>query len=348
MDILHPVGSECKIFFTLSGYLITSILLQSRSSSPAAFFGTFYWHRALRILPVVYLLLFVCGICYLLTSQPSSFEHDWPWILAFLGNFARMRTTDLGPSLVHLWSLAVEQQFYLVWPVLIFFLPPKWFRATVLAILILTPMVRILLFEHFLHTGYESDSAGKAAYVLPLAQFDAFAAGAAITLWNLDRITRPGRWFLLMLAITAATGFLVLFSSYHAGHGAFIASFGYAMFLVQDYGYVWGYSLLNVLSMLGIICALRGVGPTWAVENVPIVWLGKISYGVYVYHLPMLLLGNYFLERLEIRNTGMIRPLYFIFWVGAVIATANVSYRFFEIPILKYKDYWKNRIAVSV
>ena len=337
-----------QIFFTLSGYLITSILLASRSRSPAEYFGTFYWHRALRILPVVFLLLLACGLCYLLSSQPPSFADDWPWILSFLGNFARMRATDLGPPMVHLWSLAVEQQFYLVWPVLIFFLPPKWFRATVFAILILTPMVRLLLFQYFLHAGYGSTVAGKGAYVLPLAQFDAFAAGAAIPLWNLDRLANPGKWFLLTLAAAGVAGFLVLFSSYHAGEGVFIASFGYAMFLVQDYGYVWGYTLLNVLSMLGIICALQRVGPTWIVENKPIVWMGKISYGVYVYHLPMLLLGNYYLQQLDIKNTGIVRPLYFFLWIGAAIALANLSYRRFEIPILGFKDYWKNRLAVSV
>jgi len=100
--------------------------------------------------------------------------------------------------------------------------------------------------------------------------------------------------------------------------------------------------------MLGIICALQRVGPTWIVENKPMVWMGKISYGVYVYHLPMLLLGNYYLQQLDIKNTGIVRPLYFVLWIGAAIALANLSYRRFEIPILGFKDYWKNRLAVSV
>ena len=335
-----------QIFFTLSGYLITSILLKSRSRSPTEYFGTFYWHRALRILPVVYLLLVVCGLAYAFSSRPSSFIADWPWILSFLGNFARMREIDLGPPLVHLWSLAIEQQFYLIWPILIFFLPPKWFRTTVFAFLILTPLVRYLLFQYFLLVGHETAYAGKAAYVLPFAQFDAFAAGAAIPLWNLDRLAKPGKWFLSALALTAAAGFLVLFSSYYAGHGAFVASFGYAMFLVQDYGYVWGYSLLNILSMLGIICAIKRVGPTWVLENELLVWIGRISYGVYVYHLPTLLLGNYILEQLGIKNVGIIRPLYFLLWIGVVFAAANFSYRWFEIPILRFKDHWRNKSAV--
>ena len=335
-----------QLFFTLSGYLITSILLQSRNRSAAEYFGTFYWHRALRILPVVYLLLLICTVVYVFSSQPSSLFPDWPWILSFAGNFARMREMDLGPPFVHLWSLAVEQQFYFIWPILIFFLPLKWFRNTVFAVLILTPLIRYLLFQYFLYVGNDAAFAGKAAYVLPFAQFDAFAAGAAIPLWSLDRLAKPAKWFSLSLALAAAGGFITLFSSYLAGRGVFLESFGYAMFLVQDYGYVWGYSLLNVLSMLGIICVLQQVAPTRVLAHKSLAGLGRISYGVYVYHLPMLLLGNYLLERLNIKNVGMIRPVYFLLWVAAVIAISNCSYRFFELPILKFKDYWSARSVV--
>src|SRR5262249_48645321 len=76
-----------QLFFTLSGYLITGILLSSGSQSEGRYFGTFFWHRALRILPVVYLLLIVCGLVFLASSSPASFAADWPWLVGFLGNF---------------------------------------------------------------------------------------------------------------------------------------------------------------------------------------------------------------------------------------------------------------------
>jgi len=329
-----------QIFFTLSGYLITTILLSNRSSSPSSYFGIFYWHRALRILPVVYALMLVCGVVYVLSSQPSSFGSDWPWLVAFSGNFARMRQSDLGSSFVHLWSLAVEQQFYLIWPFLIFILPPRGFRAAVVVILIFTPAVRYVLFQHLIGIGYTSIYAGKATYVLPFTQFDAFAAGAAIPLWSLDKMRNPGRWFNLTLAATALAGFSVLISQYFWGKGAFIASFGFAMYLIQDYGYVWGYSLLNLLSMLGIVCAIQRIGPTPILANGPLVWIGKISYGAYVYQLPLLRVAEAILNHLGIEIVGIIKPIVFVSWVALVFLISDISFRWLEQPFLKLKHYW--------
>src|ERR1700722_11594434 len=118
-----------QVFFTLSGFLITSILLQAKEKSFAHFVGNFYWHRALRILPLLYFFVLVSGVVYLIFGVPSSFPVDWAWIASFTANFARMRQNDLGETYVHIWSLAVEQQFYLIWPVLIFFLPLRKFRT---------------------------------------------------------------------------------------------------------------------------------------------------------------------------------------------------------------------------
>jgi peptidoglycan/LPS O-acetylase OafA/YrhL len=331
-----------QIFFTLSGYLITRILTASNNSTFGAYLGKFYWHRALRILPLLYTFILVCGVLHYIFGIPASFVSDWPWLAGFAANFARMRPNDLGPDFVHIWSLAVEQQFYLLWPLLVFFLPPKTFRSVVAALLILTPLVRLAIFQCLTALGHDEIYAGKAAYILPCAQFDAFAAGAAISIWKLEEMKNSGRWFLTSMAIAAVAGVAVLVSEYFDGPGAFVGSLGYQMFLVQSHGYVWGYSLLNLLSAFGIICSLQGLGATRVLEARVLAWVGKISYGVYVYHLPLLVLGQSIMQRLGVANRGMIRPVFFVGWALTVILVSDASYRWLEAPFLALKNHrWR-------
>jgi peptidoglycan/LPS O-acetylase OafA/YrhL len=337
-----------QMFFTLSGYLITCILLEDRHSSFLAFAGRFYWRRTLRIFPLFYVFLLVVAVVHALSGAPASYPSDWPWLWTYTANFARMRDGDLGRCFVHIWSLAVEEQFYLLWPVLLFFLPLRGFRWVVIGILLLAPVVRLALFQGLLSLGHDAEHAGKAAYVLPFTQFDAFAAGAAIPLWGLDRMRNAGRWFLVTLGVAAVAGVGVLANAHFSYKGAFVASFGYAMYLVQSYGYVWGYSQLNLLSMLGIICALQGIGPTRALKNGLLVGVGKVSYGVYVYHVPLLLVGEFLMERLGIGLTGMVRPAFFVAWLAMVILVSAASFRWLETPFLKLKDNWRRRDGAAV
>jgi peptidoglycan/LPS O-acetylase OafA/YrhL len=330
-----------QVFFVLSGYLITSILLQTKNKPFTDYIVAFYWNRALRILPLLFAFISISAVAYAFFGVPGTFKADWPWLITFSANFARMRPEDLGFPFVHIWSLAVEQQFYLVWPLVVFFVPPKRFKFVVLAILVVTPLVRLALFELLTHRGFDEQFAGKAVYVLPIAQFDAFAAGAAIPLWSLDRLAHSGRWFLSITAVTAAAGFTILVSEYFGGRGAFVASFGYAMYLLPGREYVWGYSLLNVVFVLGLICALQAIWPTRVLQAKSLVWMGKISYGIYVYHLPLLILGGFIFTKMGMDIHGPLRFVYFVTWVLTVAVVSDQSFRWLETPFLKLKKRTK-------
>jgi peptidoglycan/LPS O-acetylase OafA/YrhL len=343
----HAGWIGVQIFFTLSGYLITGILIKDRGASFRDFAGRFYWRRTLRIFPLLYVFLLFVAAVHALCGVPAAFASDWPWLVTFTANFGRMRDQDLGLFFVHLWSLAVEEQFYLIWPLLVYFLPPRAFRWTVVGVLLFAPVVRLALFQGLLGLGYDAQYAGKGAYVLPFTQFDAFAAGAAIPLWGLDRLRHAGRWFLIGVGVAAVAGLYVLIEGYFWGGGAFVGSLGYAMFLIDSYEYVWGYSLINTLSMLGIICALQRVGPARLLENGPLVWAGKVSYGIYVYHLPLLLAGEFLMEWLGIGLRGAVRPAFFAVWVVIVMLVSGASFRWLERPFLKLKDNWFKRDAAQ-
>jgi peptidoglycan/LPS O-acetylase OafA/YrhL len=327
-----------QIFFALSGYLITRILLERRATSLAAYAGQFYLRRALRILPLVCTFVFVVAVVYGLSGAPASLPNDWVALLTYTANFARLRDTDLGPCFVHLWSLALEAQFYLIWPFLLFFVPPRGLRWTVAGILVCTPVVRAALFQGLLASGNDAEYAGKALYVLPFTQLDAFAAGAAIPLWGMERMRHAGPMFLASAALAAVAGIGVLLKAHFVDGGAFALSFGYAMYLLESNGYVWGYSLLNLLSMLGLVCALQGIGPARALDNWLLVRIGKVSYGVYVYHLPLLLFGEVLLERLGIVPRGSAGwATFFAAWAGSVILVSVASFRWLEAPFLRLK-----------
>ena len=330
-----------QIFFTLSGYLITGILLADRTSPFGSYIGRFFWRRSLRIFPLYFVFLLAASASYLLFGAPASFKTDWPYLFTYTANFARIRDGDIGPVFVHLWSLAVEEQFYWLWPFLLYLLPPKAFKLAIAAILLLSPAIRLALLVGLGHAGHDAAYSGKLAYVLPLAQFDAFAAGASIPLWGLSRLRHAGALFLAVLGLTAASGLTNAMVSHFLRGGADIWAFGYPMFMVEGYQVVWGYSLLNLVSALGIICTLQGLLPSRALETPALVRIGKVSYGIYVYHLPILLLGQWCFLRFGFHWNQLSRALFFLVYLAVVLAVAEASFRWLEAPFLRLKDLWK-------
>ena len=136
-----------QFFFVLSGYLITSILLAEKEHPFRQYLGHFYWRRILRIFPVYFGFLLICGIFYLLLKQPREFLQVLPSLLTYTYNFYLVPPgRSLSGIFPHLWSLSVEEQFYLLWPLLIFALTPRGARWMVVAILISIPLLRLLVF----------------------------------------------------------------------------------------------------------------------------------------------------------------------------------------------------------
>jgi peptidoglycan/LPS O-acetylase OafA/YrhL len=319
-----------QIFFVLSGFLITSILLQERDAPLGQYLTRFYWRRVLRIFPLYYAVLMLAGISYEAFGEPASYRHDLPWLASYAANFARLRASDLGPAFVHFWSLAVEEQFYLLWPFIVYFLPTPVLKKLVVAIIAAAPLARLATYLVFRD---QPDIVGRAIYGLPFSQFDAFAMGAAIVLWDLRQLARAGTRFLQVLLLTAVCGVVVLLHEHLYGGGAMKWSFGYPMYLAPVGEFVWGYSLIDAVATIGIVCALQRLRIFRVLESGALVGLGKISYGVYVFHVPALLM----LEA-AIRHTGAIpRPVIFIIYAGVTLSIAALSFHYFERPFLRMK-----------
>jgi peptidoglycan/LPS O-acetylase OafA/YrhL len=332
---LFPPGwVGVQLFFVLSGYLISEILLAEKEKPFPAYLERFYWRRSLRIFPLYFFYLIITCVLFVATNEPKSFEIDWPFLVTYTTNFGRLRISDVGPAFNHLWSLAVEEQFYLLWPLAVYFCSLASLKRVILATIVLSPIVRAVSYFAIRYLGYDDEFAGRAVYVLPFTQFDAFAFGAAISVWNLQNFQYLRRLIVAVGLLTALLGAAVILHQHFAYRAAFKASLGYQMYLLAGNGFIWAYSLLNLFSAAAVICAVRGLPAVGFLRNSIFTRTGVISYGIYVYHVPVLI-GLKWLLGPFAENHSMAT---FIVYAGVVFVVSELSFRFVEKPFLSLRN----------
>ena len=277
-----------QLFFVLSGFLITSILMSSRESSLVAYLKGFYWRRSLRIFPLYFAFLFVVVFLSLLLGITPAFRQQWPYLFTYTFNFVRTSADYIYPRYWgHLWSLSVEEQFYLFWPLAVFFLPRRAFVWLLCGLLIETPLLRFAI-ERSLQASVAPDAIGNVIYNLTPCQLDAFASGALVACAREAGVLRvPLRGWLLGSVVVVAAGLINLWSIPSSLPIGFL-TFGYPLNMPYHYQSTWGYTLLNLWSAGLIAVLLSANSLSRLLEHRLLVWVGAISYGVYVWHLPVL------------------------------------------------------------
>lgn len=157
-----------QLFFVLSGFLITSILLRCRKSQDKALtLQNFYMRRLLRIFPAFYAML---AIAYFLNFEPV--RETIIWHLSYLSNFYFFFRQGWHGEISHFWSLAVEEQFYLFWPLIIIYAPSRFILAAAIVLVVIGTLSQLLLPQIFYGV--------KLLSVLPNYNFDAIGLGALI------------------------------------------------------------------------------------------------------------------------------------------------------------------------
>jgi len=323
-----------RLFFVLSGFLITGILLggitgrESDRPERMVFLRNFYARRFLRIVPVYYFVLLVLIVN---RAQPTE---DLPWLATFTTNiyiWLRLDWIDYP----HLWTLAVEEQFYLVWPWLVLFLRRSWLLPALVALISLGPLYRLFAtFQYPEDTGFGGSSA---SLIFPLGVVDSLGLGA-----------------LLALAFAAdpdgkrLSGVLT----------RVVLPMGVALFVLTRTKLVLGdhaVTALGDLSSALIFCWLVGMAargfPGIAgrlLEWGPIRYVGKISYGAYLFHLlvPYLLLAP-LVDRFggTYENKGLVN---FVVTSLLTIGIAALSWHLFEAPINRLRHFFPYRAARAV
>ena len=320
-------GLGVGLFFVLSGFLITGILLQGRPGGPASgnrrwFMRQFYVRRFLRIFPIYYLVLI--GI----TILGSERSEVMPWLFTYTTNiYIWDHLTFLRFS--HFWTLAVEEQFYLVWPLLLLFLPRRWLVPTVVVLISLAPLYR--LYATYRYPADASLAGSFTSGTLTIGHLDSLGLGALLALAfradaGGDRIRSVLIRIVLPVGLAIYVTVLAL-SHYGVDDRAMLALDKTGAALV----FCW---LIGVASL-----GLRGTAGR-ILDYGPIVYLGKISYGIYIFHLLIPLIAFSWIAKhlgVSYSNTGFVN---FVATSLATFAVAALSWHFFEAPINRLKRHF--------
>jgi peptidoglycan/LPS O-acetylase OafA/YrhL len=280
-----------QLFFVLSGYLITGILRKTKDRPD--YWSRFYKRRAARILPPMLLIIFVC----------AALGKDWklPTILGytfFAGNimdFTRYGKTMLAP----LWSLAVEEHFYLLWPLAVLLLNKRRLMILLACVLIAEPILRAFATPHF--------ATFAPIYLLTPFQLDGLAAGSLLALFTEEDTVLSGQaWW---LALVPGLAFCTV--PYRDTNSVAFNALAYS------------YLALLFVAFVGWVVSLEDGFFYRLLSASPVAYIGRISYGIYLYHIPV--------------GAGMHRlGLRFPLDALPVLAVAALSYHFIEMPIIEY------------
>jgi peptidoglycan/LPS O-acetylase OafA/YrhL len=323
------------LFFVLSGFLITGILLDSRSSTN--YFSTFYARRVLRIFPLYYgyLALAFLGsrLLHNLFGGVNPLLHINPWLyMSYFENY-RKPPMIVDPYLGHLWSLAVEEQFYLIWPLLVFLVRPAALAWICLALIPLSLGVRF---------HYAGQSPGFSAYVNTItpASLDSLASGALIAL-TVRSIVWRRRVALVAPYVIAIS--LIWFSILAWRSGGL---FEYE-YLIQT----WGITALTLLfAAFVFIAATSRRGVVVSLLNLSgLRFTGKISYGLYVLHPLVYALVLQVLAAVPVPG-GLDLALNsekIVLITMASMVVAVGSWNYFERPILGLKKFFRYQTTVA-
>ena len=300
---LAPGYLGVDVFFALSGFLITRILLFERDRGGSVL--AFLKRRAVRIFPAFYLLVAV-----MLVVRPGP---ELPWVATYLSNFYFVGSAH--SPLGHTWSLAVEEHFYLIWPLLVLGLGRVASRRAILAGMIPMALVTALVVVTF----FPANQVTAIAHLTP-TRILTLSLGSLLAYHEASLFRRPLPWT-LAASIVGALGYLWALAGFL--HPALRAWAG----LHQ----LCGLALLSTSVVVLFVQAGRLPLPrASALLGAPLAWLGRISYGLYLYHLPIFWAVGLTGEGSEPGRGTLVLGL------GLSVFTAATSFYLFERPLLRW------------
>ena len=340
---IHAGLAECgwigvQLFFVLSGYLITSILMLEKNEEAGFFFKRFYWRRSLRIFPVYFAYIFGAAVIWKLTGAPADLPNKFPWLASYTFNIAKtFGWVTSSQFFTHFWSLAIEEQFYLVWPFLVYFLPRWTLKKLALSIILLAPVARYVFGAWMLGNGASPAKTALAIYFFTPTQLDALMFGALIPIFDLDkRVKNPLQAFAGGFALFALAGLTnLLLALPHATRN----DLGYIPMSLWNLQHVWSYTVVNFFA-LTLVLFLIGNQAHWVrtfFSNPILTQIGKVSYGVYIFHWAIMVGFEKWI--------GAVTWLTFWPYLGIVFALSKVSYCVVEKPFIALKDRWLTKPA---
>ena len=328
-NVLFFGWAGVDLFFVLSGFLITGILLDTRGSP--RYFTTFYARRTLRIFPLYYLVLFLALIVLpkfplmqpLLEVQGDT-PPQWPYWF-YWTNFSIVERGWAHGWLDVGWSLAIEEHFYLVWPLVIWLSPPRLVAVLCAVIILAEPAARI----YARASGMEP----LAVYLFTWFRLDGLAVGALLALaQRRGLLPSLDRWAPAVV-IAGVAGLIVC------------AIMGGHTWYWNRWMQMYGYSLIAITAGAMLVSAINRPADSLWPRLLSAGWLrafGKYSYALYLLHPPVMGAVRGFVFNPEESETLAIAPwisqvLFYALSLAPAFGLAWLSWRFFEAPILRLK-----------
>jgi peptidoglycan/LPS O-acetylase OafA/YrhL len=317
------------LFFVISGFLITSLIVHEVETTGRLKLGAFYWRRAKRLLPASLLMtaIVVMVAAGMAPDALPRLRRDVVASLAYVTNWELLHskvsyfeTMGRPPLMQHLWSLAIEEQFYLVGAPLSLFVVPRFGRRRLALIAILIAVASVMTMNWLAGSmGYPESGDPSRLYFGTDTHGFSLLLGAA---FGLRRRSSPGpgltglaaRGLGWMLGLTALGGMIFLFA--RMGEGTPLL-------------YPWGF-LVAAATGVVLVAAATHPGITFGrlLDNAPMRWLGTRSYGVYLWHWPVFVLTRPGIDLPTLNDNGA-----FILRLFLTLGLAECSYRYVEMPV---------------
>ncbi len=320
------------LFFVLSGFLITGILLRTKDSP--GYYRNYFARRSLRIFPLYFLFLVIFFLIFPLIGVSDGIG-DYPYlegIQSWYWLYAQNWLVFFDPvypgheMITHFWSLAIEEQFYVFWPLAIYLLPNRRILSFCIGLIALSISVRLIMFYGF-------DMSYLKVYVFTFSRLDALAVGSALAV--MVRNSDHKEWLnrrTPSILIASTIGILVTFVLFKSMDFEAFTTYGYTVLAI-----FFGSLLVMALSSDPRSLVRR------ILETKPLTMFGKYSYGIYVYHIPVLRLGSRALSPyIESRAVTLI----ICFIMSLVVAYA--SYHLIEKRFLNLKKYFETKRVPTV
>jgi peptidoglycan/LPS O-acetylase OafA/YrhL len=316
------------LFFALSGYLITSLLLSEYAATNTISLKKFYIKRTMRLLPPMLVLLIGANILWPLSKLPVSSNQQLSTISAIFYSINLVKDNVVG-NLSHIWSLSVEEQFYFIWPavilVLLKFPRQKIIRSIIIMVIVLS-VARIFIFNYRSALIWGNFSIDP--YRFTFCRLDCTLLGALLSFLLSDKASNDAEVFftpkrmlwMLPLAITMLTLVIVLLAS------------------DSPLWYNGGFLVTNALCIFVVYAAIK-YQSNRVFGNRVLNWLGKRSYGIYLYHFPIFL----YLEQYRVMHNWQSSLVITVLRFAISIGVAALSYKYLEQPILNLRSQTRSK-----
>ncbi|MDB5228515.1 MAG: acyltransferase [Bacteroidota bacterium] len=359
------IGLHC--FFIMSAFLITKNLLRDKERSKNFWqcFKIFYIKRTARIFPVYFFYFVLTLVLFFLFKAAfhntfyldQELKHYWALLLTFTYNFKMVMVynnnyEDYMKCLYypHLWSLSLEEQFYIIIIFLAWVASKKILQILTVFFIVVIPIVRIAGYHWLITHTPDEHLRTLMLWQLPWYQFDAFFYGIALTVFDFKKSKIYLYLFTLSFLAIAGFGFYNSYASAKSDGVSIFVTLRDDKYFYRHYGYLFMDSLVNFFCVLWFLCVLYFPEQFKIFTNRLIVRVGELTYGLYIFQFLFLPIG---LITAGLMHSKLHVPVILCDLTGVTIyLLLNFYFSLFiymklEIPIIKYKDVLLKKVYAA-